>query len=738
MRASDRMVVAVTVTVLLATLTLTPLTADRSVLGLGWLLSLVLGAATLGLRRARLGPAAVVTAQLLILLTFIWWLVGSLPAPGFSWSERAGYLVSGGVQHMQSQAAPMVPDPGVRLLFVAVVGAIFVLTDLLAGGLRRPAWAIAPPATLFLVPAVGVGIDTGLLSFGCVALGYLAILLAEGLNTTARWTRGLSRDSAAGFGGGTPVVWRSAGYVGGSALVAAVVLGVALPTLALPGLGFGTGAGGGGGPLQLSDPTLDLRRNLNRPVDSVVLQYRSDQPGGVYLRTASLPQFTGDGWANVEMRLDAGNELPAIPGMDGEPPERRRTTIEAFDLRSAYLPLPYAPRRFDAEGEWAYDPNSLVVLSTADDREKATEDLTYTVESAEVEPKPEQLGDAGAGTPPDGSVTSVVPRDLPDSLRALTRRVTDEADTPAAKAAAIQAFLRSDEFTYSTEPLPGSGYQALENFLLGDKLGYCEQFATAMAMMARVAEIPSRVAIGFLPGERKGDVWEVSAHDMHSWPELYFSGHGWVRFEPTPARVTGNAPPWTLPTNEDTSEEPTDQPSSAPSAVEPTPSAAPSVGPTDPGADAMAESDRSLARTLGTAGLGLLVSAILAAPATLRVRRRAARLSEDALTPEQVEAAWAEIRDTVVDYGGSWPSGSPRTIGGQIAQRLEGEEAATMTAVATLVERTRYAAAPPQAAAARQLPEMTTQIRQALGEGQGVGRKALAVLLPRSLFRRRR
>ena len=67
-----------------------------------------------------------------------------------------------------------------------------------------------------------------------IAVGYLGILVAEGLNTTARWTRGLSRDSAEGFGAATPVVWRAPAYLAVPALVAAIVLGVALPTLSLP------------------------------------------------------------------------------------------------------------------------------------------------------------------------------------------------------------------------------------------------------------------------------------------------------------------------------------------------------------------------------------------------------------------------------------------------------------------------------------------------------------------------
>ena len=146
---------------------------------------------------------------------------------------------------MRTQSSPMSPNDGTRLIFVTIIGLIMLMTDLLVSGISRPAWALAPPATLFLVPALGLGTDTGILSFLLIAVGYLGILVAEGLNTTARWTRGLARDSAEGFGEATPVVWRAAGYLAAPALVGAVVLGIALPTLALPGSGSGTGGRGG-------------------------------------------------------------------------------------------------------------------------------------------------------------------------------------------------------------------------------------------------------------------------------------------------------------------------------------------------------------------------------------------------------------------------------------------------------------------------------------------------------------
>jgi hypothetical protein len=125
---------------------------------------------------------------------------------------------------------------------------------------------------------------------------------------------------------------------------------------------------------------------------------------------------------------------------------------------------------------------------------------------------------------------------------------------------------------------------------------------------------------------------------------------------------------------------------------------------------------------------------ILAAPATIRVRRRTVRLSGEGEAEEQVESAWAEIRDTVVDHGGSWPRGSPRAIGQEVATRLEDNEADSMGRVATLVERARYARSFADTEAASQLPAVTQQIRRGIAAPSGPVRKVLAVLLPRSLF----
>ncbi len=734
MRASDRSGVAVLVSVALASITIQPLTDDGSYLVLGWLLIGLLVGIGIVLRRLRIGGGTVLGVQTGAFVLASLGLGLASPGSGAPWWAHYVELWGSGIEHMRTQASPMEPNDGVRLIFVTIIGLIAIMTDLLVSGIARPAWALAPPATLFLVPALGLADDSGVLNFLLIAVGYLGILLAEGLNTTARWTRGLARDSAEGFGEATPVVWRATAYLAAPALLASIVLAVALPTLNLPGLGIGTGSGSG--PLQLTDPTLDLRRNLNQPRDRTVIEYQSSVPGGVYLRMASLPKFSEAGWSSVKIDLESGDTLPPVPGL-GAASEPRRTEIKVLDFGSQYLPLPYAPRSYDVSGDWRFDPDSLTVIN-GDDETEDLRGLDYSVESVDIEPTAEDLATAGIGTPSNAETTLEVPEDLPDSLRRLTDDVVAkaEAETPAEKAAAIQSFLRSDRFTYSVDPRPGNGYQALENFLLEDRQGYCEQFAAAMAVMARLEGIPTRVSVGFLPGQRTGNSWQVSIKKMHAWPELYFSGWGWVRFEPTPSVQTGEAPAWTRQPDDS----PTDGPSAEPSASAssgPSASASardvPNEGPVSDGGTAGA----NWVRPALWSGGGLVALLILAAPATIRVRRRTSRLSGEGAAEEQVESAWAEIRDTVVDHGGSWPAGSPRAIGQEMSTRLEGEDAASMARVATLVERARYARTFTDDDATRTLPAVTTDIRRGLASPRGPVRRALAVLLPRSLWLRR-
>jgi hypothetical protein len=83
----------------------------------------------------------------------------------------------------------------------------------------------------------------------------------------------------------------------------------------------------------------------------------------------------------------------------------------------------------------------------------------------------------------------------------------------------------------------GHSDQALVDFLFVSKAGFCEQFSSAFAAMARSIGLPTRVAVGFTTGAPDSSgVFHVTSRDAHAWPEVDFAGIGWVRFEPTPGR----------------------------------------------------------------------------------------------------------------------------------------------------------------------------------------------------------
>jgi protein-glutamine gamma-glutamyltransferase len=116
----------------------------------------------------------------------------------------------------------------------------------------------------------------------------------------------------------------------------------------------------------------------------------------------------------------------------------------------------------------------------------------------------------------------------------LARRLTDDATTSYQAVRSVERHLQRN-YTYS-ERVPSHDIP-LAGFLFEDRAGYCQQFSGAMALMLRMAGIPARVASGFTRGSFNRDAreWRVRDLDAHSWVEVYFTGIGWVNFDPTPS-----------------------------------------------------------------------------------------------------------------------------------------------------------------------------------------------------------
>ena len=131
--------------------------------------------------------------------------------------------------------------------------------------------------------------------------------------------------------------------------------------------------------------------------------------------------------------------------------------------------------------------------------------------------------------------------ELAPGVREMAARVVEGADSPVEKAARLESFLRSD-FGYSLTNQAVSASDPLAHFLLVERAGHCEFFATALAVFLRIEGIPSRVVNGFRRGEfnQWNQTFTVRHSDAHSWVEAYFPQAGWVEFDATPAAAGGS------------------------------------------------------------------------------------------------------------------------------------------------------------------------------------------------------
>jgi hypothetical protein len=165
-----------------------------------------------------------------------------------------------------------------------------------------------------------------------------------------------------------------------------------------------------------------------------------------------------------------------------------------------------------------------------------------------------------------------LPGSLPERVRSLAEKITASGDTPYDKARLLEVYLR-DTITYDlTSPgLPG-GRDYVDFLLFESQRGYCNGYATAMAVMARSVGIPARLASGYAEGEYDPErgLFRVRENNAHSWPEIYFPGHGWVEFEPTVSEdpLVRADPDQEQASNEFPDSPPADDPSEDPGSVD--------------------------------------------------------------------------------------------------------------------------------------------------------------------------
>ncbi|HTY81846.1 MAG TPA: transglutaminaseTgpA domain-containing protein [Dehalococcoidales bacterium] len=129
-----------------------------------------------------------------------------------------------------------------------------------------------------------------------------------------------------------------------------------------------------------------------------------------------------------------------------------------------------------------------------------------------------------------------LPDNFPDSVRKQAALLTVGARTPYEKVIAISKYLT--QFPYQVKiNAPPKDTDPVAYFLFQQKSGFCLYYASAMAVMLRSVGVPARLAVGYLPGDpgKQPGQYLLRDNDYHAWPQIYFSGYGWMDFESTPA-----------------------------------------------------------------------------------------------------------------------------------------------------------------------------------------------------------
>jgi transglutaminase-like putative cysteine protease len=699
--------------------------------GLG---SIVVVAAVATATRLRPLPVPVcltaAVAGLLLYLNLAFANAGSLyhllPTPA---SLRQLWDLAGQGFDQAGRYAPPVPElRGMVLLAAAGIGITAVLTDLIAVRLSRAALAGLPLLLLFTEPftlSVSRGFVGTTVAFVAGVAGYLALLSSEARDRIREWEH---PQPSATDAPDTRTLAAAGRRVGFASVVLALFIPLVVPGLhatrlfggGQPGIGGNAGGGGGSASAGFPDPDARLSQELKETAASNVLVYTTKATDPDYLQVYVLDRLTNDGWrifGQPESTVPVSPRLPAPPGLAGGVPVTKVTTsveispgVGADDLGA--LPVPYPAATVSAPGTVRADRATLMVL----DPSVALGGLKYSVTSLSESP-PQQLLNETQTPPADIASHYLAVPPAYDPLLSTAKTVIRDANakTPFQKAVALQDWLSGGTFSYTLNAPSVVSAAGLEKFVNVTRRGYCQQFSFAMAVLSRLIGIPSRVAYGFTSGTSIGaDEWLVTTHDAHAWPELYFQGAGWLRFEPTPGGTDGQGtattPAYTYaPGSVAVGATAPSTPATAPTAPASTSSSAaalrnklrlefggaPGTGAIGVAAPSGQASTVNLWEILGLVVAGLLVLGI-AAPvcARLVIRRRRWHADRDVAW---AHAAWLELRDDLVDYGaGCQPSESPRTVAARAGTSLALAEPAraALGRIAMAEERARYAGSP--------------------------------------------
>jgi hypothetical protein len=666
---------------------------------------------------------------------------GLLPGPG-AWHEFH-HLQSVGSEQVRDGVAPIASTHALRLDVVPALGLFAALVDALAVVRRSPALAGIALLILFTTCAAVAGSSVSWIPFSTAAIGFLLILSADARSSLLRWGRVVSRRE--GDHSNRPNLALSGRRIAIIAVGIAIVIPSVLPGLTrndlVDSLHRGQGGGVGSQGTGLS-PLARLKGSKTIPLAVVTV------PAGAkpfYLRSKVLDTYGKSGWSFTGVFADQPISAVrfAAPNSAAVKYVKYRAKITISNLKDDATPTFGEPGGlFNLNDHWEFDPSLGTVQGSTTELDQA-----YTEDVVAAAPTTTQVDAASAATA--AARWTRLPSNLPSPVKQLVAKVTAGKRTAGEKALALeQYFLNPNNgFVYSLSTKSGDSGDDLVDFL-NNRAGFCQQYASALAVMLRVAHIPSRVVLGYTHDSAdSAGTFTVTNHDAHAWVEADLNGLGWLPLDPTPLGSAGGdnaARQVALPYG-----------GSVAATSSPTVSAGNDTRPRVNGSIPQA-SGPTLAAGPGSVGSGsglsiptwLLVTlaivvtvalALALAPALRLARRR--RRWREALNSRTVEPLWEEFYASAVDSGVGWTDATtPRQVPDWLASR--GLSAtSTLSGLAQAVEHERYAESDGTGGAStQQIGDLIDRVRRSsVAMKAPLRRRARirALLLPASLIRHR-
>lgn len=438
------------------------------------------------------------------------------------------------------------PVPVVRSLAVGAalaISLIALLSDVFAFKIGEPGQAlISPIAIVSFVSLLGTQ-EQQVLSVIPLLIAIFAFLLLHAAASRAlfsRWVHNKARNQAyiamVIFGGllAAIAVWTGTRY------------GPQLPGAdAQPLIELGEEGRRDNKPLEVVSPLVEIQPRLLEQTNATIFEVTSDRRS--YWRISSLDLFDGALWRSQGQFTKAQGKLDVTYPADIEQPvSQQRYSLVA--LNSVWAPASYLPTRIDIEGDIGinYEAESSTMIVDTKDAD-VSNGLNYTITSSVLNIDSQQLDSYANETQKSIDDRYLqLPDDFSDTVRAQSAEIVAGAGNRYRQALALQNFFRLN-FVYDIDVARGHDITRIEDFLAARR-GYCEQFAGSYAAMARSVGIPTRVAIGFTPGDvdpGNPNHFIVKGKHAHAWVEVYIDGAGWVAFDPTPGRGMPGAEQYT-------------------------------------------------------------------------------------------------------------------------------------------------------------------------------------------------